>query len=551
MPPPVWSTQQLAEFLAAVSSRETEASAALAAVERAAEALDAEVAAIVCGDELVAAVGYGDGAAPVADLCSVVPGGGCSVLAVPGVGPCRATGVSLEHPPGGILVVARSGSEGFSREEASLLGGMARVTSLTMRMLRLVDDERTAREESERQAAEKTLLFDALIEHEGQVGRLAEEQAALRRVATLVAGQAAADDIFTAVAEEVARLLRADLGGVARYEPDESLTVVAQWDGGGGGLLIGRRLRLGDDIERLRVLRSGRPVRITHDEGLSGPVAALARELGVRSTIGAPIMVDGDVWGAIFASSKKLEPFADDTESQIMGFAELVATAISNAVSRGQLAASRARIVATADETRRRIERDLHDGIQQRLVSLGLELRAAEEGMPPYEAELKRELARVTDGLADALYELRELARGIHPAILSEGGLGPALKALARRSAVPVELEVDIEARLPEQVEVASYFVVSEALANAAKHARASVAHVDVEVVGSHLQVLVRDDGLGGADPSRGSGLTGLADRVQALGGTLTVLSPPGRGTTMRAELPLEFVEFVEFVGNG
>jgi signal transduction histidine kinase len=540
MPAPAWSTQQLAEFLAAVSSSETEASAARAAVERAAEALDAEVAAILCGSEVVAAVGYPEGAAPVAERISVAAGGG-GELAVPGVGTYLATGVTLEHPPGGILVLARSGSEGLSGEEASLLRGMARVTSLTMRMLRLLDDERTAREESERQVAEKALLFDALVKRQAQVERLAEEQAALRRVATLVGGQAAAEVIFAAVAEEVTRLLGANMGGVARYGPDQSLTLIAEWHREGGGLPIGMRLELGkgNDIERLQALQSGRPVRLTNYEGFSDLVVGLNRELGIRSTVGAPILVDGAVWGAIFVNTTKREPFPDDTESRVMGFAELVATAISNAVSRAKLAASRARVVAAADETHRRIERDLHDGIQQRLVSLGLEVRAAEEGMPPYQAEAKRALARVADGLADALDEVRELARGIHPAILSEGGLGPALKALARRSAVPVELEVDVEARLPERVEVASYFVVSEALANAVKHARASVAHVDVETVGSLLHVSIRDDGLGGADRARGSGLIGLTDRVQALGGTLSVLSPRGEGTTIRVELPL------------
>ena len=222
-----------------------------------------------------------------------------------------------------------------------------------------------------------------------------------------------------------------------------------------------------------------------------------------------------------------------------MGFAQLAATAISNTVNRAQLAASRARVVAAADETRRRIERDLHDGIQQRLVSLGLELRVAEEDVPPDGVELKKELARVADGLTGALDELRELARGIHPAILSEGGLAPALKALAGRSSVPVELEVDVEGRLPERVEVATYFVVSEALANASKHARASVARVGVDTIGSRLHVSIADDGVGGADAARGSGLIGLTDRVQALGGTLSVVSPPGKGTTIRVELPL------------
>jgi signal transduction histidine kinase len=536
MPKSVWSTQQLAEFLAAVSSCETEASAALAAVERAAEALEAEVAAIVYGGEIVAAVGYPEGAAPAAELISVAAGGG--ELAMPGGGTYPATRVALDYPPGGILVLARTGSDGLSGPEASLLSGMASVTSLTMRMLRLLDDERAAREESDRQAAENARLLGTLSEHTRVLERLAEEQAALRRVATLVADQAGADDIFTAVAEEITRLLRANMGGVARYGSDQSLTLVAEWHGEGGGLPVGMRLELGNDIERLKGLWSGRPVRLTNYEGMSDLVVGLARDLGIHSTVGAPILVDGAVWGSIFVNTTKPEPFPDDTESRILGFAQLAATAISNAVSRSQLAASRARVVAAADETRRRIERDLHDGIQQRLVSLALELHFSEEGMPSHQIEAKRTVARVADGLTDALDEVRELARGIHPAILSEGGLRPALKALARRSAVPVELEVDIETQLPERVEVATYFLVSEALANAAKHARASVAHVRVITAGSLLQVSIRDDGLGGADPSRGSGLIGLIDRVQALGGTLTLLSPPGQGTTIQVELP-------------
>jgi signal transduction histidine kinase len=539
MPTTVWSTQQLAEFLAAVSSSETEASAALTAVERAAEALEAEVAAIVCGGEVVAAVGYPEAAAPAAELISVAAGGAGGELTVPGVGACRATGVPLEHPPGGILVLARSGSEGLSAEEASLLRGMASVTSLTMRMLRLLDDERAAHEESERQAAENARLLGTLSEHTGMLERLAEEQAGLRRVATLVAAQAAADVIFTAVAEEVARLFRTEIGGIARYSPDESLTMIAGWDDGSGSLPIGTRVGLEHERDLVTSLRAGLAVRLTYFEDFSELIAALARDLGIYTTIGAPILVDGAVWGAIFVCSKKPEPVPEDTESRMVGFAELVGTAISNAVSQAQLAASRARVVAAADETRRRIERDLHDGIQQRLVSLALDLRFAEEGVPPYEVELKKELARFADGLTDVLDELREISRGIHPAILSEGGLGPALKGLARRSAVPVEFGVDVQTRLPERVEAASYFVVSEALANAAKHAQASEAHVDVEVVGNYLHVSVRDDGVGGADPSRGSGLIGLADRVQALGGTLSVLSPPGKGTTIRVELPL------------
>jgi signal transduction histidine kinase len=207
--------------------------------------------------------------------------------------------------------------------------------------------------------------------------------------------------------------------------------------------------------------------------------------------------------------------------------------------SRQELAASRARIVTAGDQARRRIERDLHDGTQQRLVSLVLDVRAAEASVAPEQPQLRAQVARVADGLAGALEELRELSRGIHPAILSEGGLGPALKALARRSAVPVELDLDVRGRLPEPVEVAAYFAVSEALANAAKHAQASLAQVEARARDGVLELSVRDDGVGGATPGGGSGLVGLADRVEALGGTLTVHSPAGQGTSIQIDLPI------------
>jgi signal transduction histidine kinase len=207
---------------------------------------------------------------------------------------------------------------------------------------------------------------------------------------------------------------------------------------------------------------------------------------------------------------------------------------------REELGASRARIVAAADEARRRIERDLHDGTQQRLVSLVLDLRAAEAHVPAQLGELKERVARVGDELTLATEDLREVSRGIHPAILTEGGLLPALRALARRSAVPVELEVDVPARPPEQVEVAAYYVVSEALTNAAKHAHASVAAVDVHVRDGRLRLSIRDDGVGGAAPGRGSGLVGLTDRIQALGGTIAVTSPDGQGTELLVDLPAD-----------
>jgi signal transduction histidine kinase len=202
------------------------------------------------------------------------------------------------------------------------------------------------------------------------------------------------------------------------------------------------------------------------------------------------------------------------------------------------LAASRARIVAAADHARRRIERDLHDGTQQRLVSLALDLRAAEAAVPPERPGLKADLANVAEGLAGALEELQDLARGIHPAILSDGGLGPALKALARRSALPVEPDLDVPVRLAEQVEVAAYYVVSESLANAAKHARASVVQVTARVTDGVLHLAIRDDGVGGARTTTGSGLIGLIDRVQAVGGTISITSPAGRGTTLLVDLP-------------
>jgi signal transduction histidine kinase len=244
--------------------------------------------------------------------------------------------------------------------------------------------------------------------------------------------------------------------------------------------------------------------------------------------------------GVIAASTKREAPFPPDTEAQIARFTELVATAIANAESRAELAASRARVVATADATRRRLERDLHDGAQQRLVALALRLRAVEATIPPELDEVHQELTGIGMEADEILDDLRELSRGIHPAILSEGGLGPALRTLARRSAVPVELRVRNEARLPERAEVTAYYVVAEALTNAAKHARATAVQVDVDRADGLVRLAIRDDGVGGADPARGSGLVGLKDRVEATGGTLLVESRPGQGTSLLVELPVD-----------
>jgi signal transduction histidine kinase len=285
------------------------------------------------------------------------------------------------------------------------------------------------------------------------------------------------------------------------------------------------------------VLRTGRPAR-TDTYPPSSPLADVARQLGVRSTVGCPITVEGRLWGLIGVSSAPPEPLPADTEARLTDFAELAATAIANAEARAELTASRARIVATADQTRRRIEHDLHDGAQQRLVSVALRLRTTAAAIPPEQELVHQELASVGAELNGVLDDLRELSRGIHPAILSEGGLGPALRNLARRSSVPVQLQMEVEGRLPERVEVAGFYVVAEALTNVAKHASASLVQIEIDADDGLLRLAIRDDGIGGADPTRGTGLVGLKDRVEATGGTLRVESRPGDGTRLLVELP-------------
>jgi signal transduction histidine kinase len=382
----------------------------------------------------------------------------------------------------------------------------------------------------------------ANAESRAELARLAEEQAALRRVATLVARGAPPAVVFAAVAEEVGRLLGSHLAGMARYNSDDTLTVLATWaDDGQHPLVRGPWPLDGGDLAS-EIWKTGRPVRIDDYHGVSGRIVAFVRdELGIASSVGSPIVVERRLWGLLFVHSKQIhQPLPRDTESRLTGFTELVATAIANAESRAELVASRARIVAAADETRRRIERNLHDGTQQRLVSLGLELRAAQATVPPQLGELQGALSRVADGLASVFDELREISHGVHPAILSDGGLDPALRALRRRSAVPVELDLRAGRRLPEPVEVAAYYVVSEGLTNAAKHAHASVVTVELDTSDAILRLAIRDDGIGGADLGQGSGLLGLRDRIEALGGTFAVTSPAGQGTTLLIEVPLE-----------
>jgi GAF domain-containing protein len=379
----------------------------------------------------------------------------------------------------------------------------------------------------------------ANAESRASLAKLAEEQAALRRVATLVARGTPPEEVFTAVVEEVGRLLPVEYTLLGRYEPDGTITFVAAWGRGGPVFPVGTRLKLGGKNLATIVAQTGRPARIDSWAERSGPLGDALRERGVTWSVGTPIMVEGRLWGLMAAGAIVEQRLLPDTEGRLEQFTELLGTAIANTESRAALTASRARIVAAADEARRRIERDLHDRAQQRLVALGLELRAAQAAAAGQASELQGAFSSAVEGLATVFDELREISHGIHPAILSESGLGPALRALARRSAVPVELNLRPERPLPEHVEVAAYYVTSEALTNAAKHAHASVVHVELTIRDTTVRLVICDDGIGGADPGHGSGLLGLSDRIAALGGTLQLTSPAGDGTTLLIEIPL------------
>ncbi len=376
-----------------------------------------------------------------------------------------------------------------------------------------------------------------------EVSALAAQQTALRRVATLVARGADPTEVYPAAIVELSRGLGVDHVSLIRFDRDDAIVILAARDQAGGSrFVVGERLALAESNILPRVRDTARPVRIDSFEGADAPTGRV-RRLGVRSGIGAPIVVDDRVRGALVIGSTATEPLPPDTEAHIADFADLVATAIANAETRAELTASRARIVAAADQARRRFERDLHDGAQQRLVSLGLALRSIEASIPASEQDLRDRIGNVVTGLVAVSTDLQEISRGIHPAILSRGGLGPAIRTLARRSPLPVELEVDVDARLAESVEVAAYYVVAEALTNAAKHSRASTVHVTATVDGGGLRMSISDDGVGGATAAGGSGLIGLKDRVAAIYGQLDISSPLGGGTTLLVTIPLDCAE--------
>jgi PAS domain S-box-containing protein len=389
-------------------------------------------------------------------------------------------------------------------------------------------------------ASELWTLQAELQERVAELARLADEQAALRRVATLVAREPAPEAVFQAVTKEASRLLGAQSGAMLCYDEDASVgTIVGRWDEAGRqGFPVGTRLPIEGDSLSVTVRASGRAGRIDDYSAVSGEIARRMRDQGFRSVVAAPVVVAGRVWGLLVASTHRPEPLPEGAEERLESFAELVGLALASTEARNELAASRARIVEAADDARRRLERDLHDGAQQRLVAVSLSMRLARARLEKDPESAGKLLDQAAEQLSQGLEQLRELARGIHPAVLTDRGLLPSLESLASRTPFPVELDV-VDERFAHPVEVAVHYLVSEALTNAAKYANPTVVRVTVAREGDDLLAAISDDGRGGADPAAGTGLRGLADRVEALGGRLRVDSPPGKGTTVRARLPL------------
>jgi signal transduction histidine kinase len=413
-------------------------------------------------------------------------------------------------------------------------------------MSEAVDELRIAEESADGRPDERVVSAQLGVEYR----RLVAEQAALRRLAALVARGVEPMEVFSAVAEEMRRCVPADTAGLWRFENDGQIALVAsaahpaaqaRWP-------VGTRTPVQGTSLAALVRRTGRPARIDDYTNVAGPIGDLVRQVGVYAAVGVPILGEGRVRGLAAVGSMQRGPMSADTEVRISRFAELSASAVvagyRDEQKRQLLAEASRRLHRAADRERRRIERDLHDGVQQQMVNLALQARAAEASAPAELGELKHQLSSIATGLAEVSQELQEISRGLPPAILANGALPTAIKELARRSTVPVQLDVSLSQRLPEPIETATYYLVAEALTNAAKHAHASTVQVqldadDTAAADGALRVWVRDDGRGGADPSGGSGLVGLKDRVDALGGHLWLHSPSGAGTTLHAELPL------------
>lgn len=380
-------------------------------------------------------------------------------------------------------------------------------------------------------------------ERDEQLARLEallEEQAALRRVATLAAGNVDANELFDAVCEELARVLGVEGTDILRFEDDGMATVVGAWSAPDGpSFPVRMRLPIEGQTVTAKLYRTGRPQRVDDYTGVGGELAATLRSFGIACAVGAPITVAGRLWGGIMASSGQPYAFPEGTEQRIADFAELITAALANADARDQLAASRARIVEAGYAERRRLGRDLHDGAQQELVGAAINLRLARQKLPDPADEARKLVDAALERVQAGLRDLRALAAGIHPSVLCDRGLEAALEALATRAPIVVEVDAVPATRLPASVETTAYFVVAEALTNAAKHSRCEHAKVRVTLEDGLAVVEVHDEGVGGADPAAGSGLSGLSDRVAALGGMLHVHSPAGEGTSITVRLPV------------
>jgi signal transduction histidine kinase len=373
-----------------------------------------------------------------------------------------------------------------------------------------------------------------------QLEALLAEQAALRRVATLVAGDPHPGRLFEGVCEEVGRVMGVESTNITRFEDDGTQTVVGAWAAGGAPWFPhGENVPLDGETVSGKLRRSGKPQRVDDYEGVRGELVRRLRAVGIASAVGAPVKVAGGIWGGIIASSGRAHAFPEGAEIRLAGFAELVTAALANVDARERLAASRARIVEAGYEERRRLGRDLHDGAQQELVGAMISLNLAKRRWRQAPDEAHELVDEALEHMESGIRDLRELAAGIHPSVLTDRGLSAALESLATRSLMPVQIGQVHGGRLPAPVETSAYFVVAEALTNAAKHSHCSYAHVSVQVENCSVTVEVHDDGVGGADPSAGSGLRGLADRVSALGGSLEIESPAGEGTTVTARIAL------------
>lgn len=386
-------------------------------------------------------------------------------------------------------------------------------------------------------------MAQSLKTSQDELERVIEEQSALRRVATSIAHGVSPVEIFTMVAHELGVIQGADFTVINRFDPGGMVSAVGHWAAPGAPREymppLGGCWSIEEGSAVAEVLRTGRPVRVSHDSATSR-IASWTRQHGVHQVIGCPITVDGRLWGMATVLSMESEPLTADTEKFMMEFVELLSTAITNAEKRSELLASHTRIVAATDETRRRIERNLNDVTQQRLMSLQRDLQVAHAGLAPEDDRLGEQLMRTAQGVASVLDDLQEITRGLHPTTLSKTGLRRALKLLTQRTRVPIELNVHLDRRLTDAIEVAVYYTVSEALTNVAKYAHATMVRVDVRAEKGSLSLLVRDNGIGGADPTRGSGLNGLKERIEALGGRLRYTSPAGGGTALLVRIPIE-----------